>query len=163
MKSLLNKIQNSKGCILSPPKGVPKVKDPYVLPADMMEFYKLCGGIKFFEGSDYEIEIVSPEKVQLSNPVILPEEWKTDIASDDISNGWYIIAEAGPEQRVSIDLNRKRLGKCYDSFWDIHASPGECPVIAKSFTVLIEKIFNANGGYWFWLSDDFESLGDAYG
>lgn len=162
MDLLLEKIKNSDGCILLPPSGLPQVNGAQALPQDVEEFYRRCGGIKFFVGSVYSMEIVAPDKFKLSNPVILPEGWEADIPSDDISNDWYVVAEAGPEQRISIDLNRTRLGKCYDSFWDIHASPGDCPILAASFTELLERIYRCQGGYWFWLADDFTSLGDAY-
>ena len=162
MNLLLEKIRNSKDCIVFPPSGLPRINREHSLPKDLEDFFKECGGIKFFAGSDYSIEIVSPDRLLLSNPVILPECWEQDIPEDDISNDWYIVADAGPEQRISIDLSDNRNGKCYDSFWDIHASPGDCPIIAFSFTELLERIFNSKGGYWFWLADDFINLGDAF-
>jgi glycosyltransferase involved in cell wall biosynthesis len=39
---------------------------------------------------------------------------------------------------------------------------GECPVIAKSFTELLNQLVQNNGERWYWLKEDFESLGDAY-
>ena len=162
MSSLLEKIRNSQDCIVLPPSGLPKINGGHSLPKDLEEFYRECGGIKFFVGCDYAMEIVSPDRLVLSNPAILPKGWEQDIPEDDISNDWYIVAEAGPEQRISIDLFENRIGKCYDSFWDIHASPGDCPILALSFNELLERIFNCKGGYWFWLADDFTNLGDAY-
>ncbi len=162
MKLLLDKIRNTKDCVVLPPTGLPNVNSLHMLPKDIEEFYTECGGIKFFSSSDYSIEIVAPEEMQLSNPIILPDDWVSDIPDDDISNDWYIVAQAGPEQRISIDLKDERVGKCYDSFWDIHATPGQCAVLAVSFTELLESILKSQGGYWFWLADDFVSLGDAY-
>ncbi|WDE09015.1 SMI1/KNR4 family protein [Thalassomonas viridans] len=162
MNSLLEKIRKSKDCIVHPPSGLPLINDGHTLPKDLVDFYRECGGIKFFINSNYAIEIVAPEKLILSNPEILPKGWEADIPEDDISNDWYIVAEAGPEQKISIDLNKNRIGKCYDSFWDIHASPGDCPILAISFSELLKRIFNCKGGYWFWLADEFINLGDAY-
>ncbi|NQZ12557.1 MAG: SMI1/KNR4 family protein [Algicola sp.] len=162
MRSLLDKIKNLKGCSVLPKSGFPVIDLQANLPEDLKTFYGECGGIKFFSDSDYAIEIVAPDNFQLSNPEILSEGWETDIPPDDISNSWYIIAAAGPEQRISIDLGVKRIGQCYDSFWDIHASPGESPIVSVSFTQLLENIIDCQGGYWFWLADDFSSLGDAY-
>lgn len=162
MQSLINEIKKSKDCVVLQPLGLPRVNPPHILPKDLREFYTECGGIQFFRNSDYTVEIVTLDKFLLSNPVILSEEWEIDIPKDDKSNDWYIVAQAGPEQRISIDLNVARLGKCYDSFWDIHASPGECPVVALSFNELVERIFKCKGGYWFWLEESFKSLGDAY-
>ncbi len=69
------------------------------LPEDLKEFYRECGGIKFFVGTDYAMEIVSPDNLVSSNPVILPEGWEEYISENDISNDWYIIAEAGSERK----------------------------------------------------------------
>ena len=162
MKSLLDKIRNLEDCVVLSPNGLPKIHSKQVLPKDLEDFYTQCGGIKFFIGSDYEMEIVPANEIKLSNPKILPEGWEADIPMDDISNDWYVVAQAGIEQVISIDLNKERLGKCYDSFWDIHASPGESSVVAASFVELLEKMLKCQGGYWFWLANDFVSLGDAY-
>ena len=162
MNILIDKITNTEGCYVIPPSGQPPLNPGHELPQDLIAFYQFCGGIKFFVDSDYPMEIVAPDQMLLSNPLILPEGWQEDIAENDISNDWYVIAQAGPEQRISIDLNKSRIGKCYDSFWDIHASPGECPVVALSFTELLERILECKGGHWFWLADEFVGLGDAY-
>ena len=159
---LLDQIRNSKDCVVLPSSGLPKINRVHSLPKDVEEFCSECGGIKFFTSSDYSIEIVTPEEMKLSNPMILPEGWEADVPDDDISNDWYIVAKAGPEQSISIDLNEERIGKSYDSFWDIHASPGQSGIVATSFTELLEDIFKSRGKYWFWLADDFVSLGDAY-
>lgn len=162
MNSLIKKIRSEGNCIVLPASGLPNINAEHSLPKDVEEFYRECGGIRFFIDSDYAMEIVSPDRFVLSNPLILPDGWEQDIPKNDISNDWYVVAEAGPEQRISIDLCESRIGKCYDSFWDIHAAPGDCPIIAFSFSELLEKIFNCKGGYWFWLADDFTYLGDAY-
>ena len=39
---------------------------------------------------------------------------------------------------------------------------GDCPVIAKSFTELLSQLVKNKGKRWYWLKEDFESLGDAY-
>jgi len=35
-------------------------------------------------------------------------------------------------------------------------------IIATSFTDLIERLISSDGKLWYWLRDDFISLGDAY-
>lgn len=162
MLELIEKINKLDNCKVFPAQGLPFLGDEHSLPKDIKEFYTYCGGIKFFYDSDYSIEIVSPDKFLLSNPVILPKDWEKDLPKNDISKDWYIIAESGVEQKISIDLNKKRVGRCYDSFWDIHASPGSCPIIAESFIKLLESLFFNNGEYWYWLKNEFEYLGDAY-
>lgn len=162
MHTILEKIRNSKECIVLPPTGLPKLKVGHAFPDDLYEFYMQCGGIAFFTDKKYSMEIVLPAQFTLSNPEILGDNYELDIPEEDISNDWYIVAQSGVEQKISIDLNSKRFGRCYDSFWDIHASPSESPIVAMSFTELLEKIFESNGKYWYWLADDFVSLGDAY-
>ncbi|MFQ9505569.1 MAG: hypothetical protein ACLRZ2_01560 [Veillonella sp.] len=80
--------------------------------------------------------------------------------ADDISNDWFMIASSQElSQYISIDLNKK-IWFCYDSFIETHATPDESPIIAKSFTELLEKLVS-NEKEWFWL-DSFQSYGDAY-
>ena len=58
-------------------------------------------------------------------------------------------------------LEQKRFGFYYDSFIETHATPDESPIIAKSFTELLEKLIS-NEKEWFWLDSSFQSYGDAY-
>lgn len=59
-------------------------------------------------------------------------------------------------------MSKNRLGYCYDSFWDRYGVVGEQPIIANSFTELLEQLFKGKGGYYYWLQDNFECIGDAY-
>lgn len=137
--------------------GVPNVPGELRLPDDLAAFYRNCGGIDLFLGRDYGISIVSPKLFQPSNPVIVGEQ-----VPDDISSTWYIIAETPNGDHLSIDLSPERNGRCYDSFYEIHAVVGLSPIIATNFTSLLENLLNAAGGYWYWLEPDFGDLGDAY-
>lgn len=38
---------------------------------------------------------------------------------------------------------------------------GDCPVIANTFTELFRRMVKNNGERWYWLKEEFESLGDA--
>ena len=49
-----------------------------------------------------------------------------------------------------------------DSFWDRHGVVGEQPIIANSFTELLEQLYQSKGDYFYWLQEDFENIGDAY-
>lgn len=154
VKELIRQLRNRNDCQVRPPAGIPTVGPP--LPTDIEEFYELCGGAKLFTGTDYAITIVSPDEFIRANPVIVGED-----ATDDISYNWFIIAKAG-EQFITIDLNRSRSGRCYDSFWDRHGIAGVCQIVAKSFERLLEQLVEGNGAHWYWLHEDFQSLGDAY-
>ncbi|WP_312886473.1 SMI1/KNR4 family protein [Paenibacillus foliorum] len=143
-------------CRVSPPKGLPRTND-HSLPLDLKRFYELCGGVVLFENKDFHIQIAPPNEFILSNPVIVGEQ-----VDGNISSHWYIVGLGGNGDYISIDLHQDRLGKCYDSFWDRHGVMGDCPVVAKTFTELINRLVQNNGERWYWLSEDFESLGDAY-
>jgi hypothetical protein len=34
--------------------------------------------------------------------------------------------------------------------------------VATSFERLLEQLIESRGAYWYWLQDNFQSLGDAY-
>ncbi|WP_235941351.1 SMI1/KNR4 family protein [Paenibacillus puerhi] len=157
IKQLLIKIKTLPDCIVYPPTVSPIVEREHVVPLDVHEFYKICGGIELFTSSDYSISIVSPKKFVLANPVIVGER-----CEGDISSNWYIVADDGNGDYLTIDLAKERLGKCYDSFWDKHGVAGDCPIIATSFTDLLLRFMETKGKRWYWLQDDFVSMGDAY-
>lgn len=154
---LIDKIKKLPNCLVHPPAGFPDVEKEHTLPSDLNEFYNICGGIDFYIDCDYAIKIVSPQEFVLANPVIIGER-----AEYDISSNWYIIGDDINGDYITIDLDKSRLGLCYISFWDTHGVAGSCPIIATSFTELLEQLMLNKGQYWYWLHDDFISLGDAY-
>jgi len=157
MKKLIDEIARSGDCVVLPSSGFPKGISSEASHSDIVEFYTLCGGILFYPNSEYAIEIVQPKDFVSSNERILGEQY------DDISASWYVIAQSGLEQFISIDLDPDRYGRCYDSFYDTHAVAGSCPIIAVSLIDLIQRLFRSSGAYWYWLDDQkFESIGDAY-
>lgn len=157
VQSLISKVRTLSDCEVYPPSKVPQVVEGCKIPIDLLEFYKVCGGLSLYMNSDYAIHIVSYKEFVLANPVIVGERCEYDVSSD-----WYIAARDNNEDYLTIDLNPSRLGRCYDSFWDRHGVPGECSIIATSFTDLLEKLINNKGNEWYWMQDDFKSLGDAY-
>lgn len=52
----------------------------------------------------------------------------------------------------------KRLGRCYDSFFDRHGIVGESQIIANSFTDLLINFINNQGQYWYWLKEILKHL-----
>lgn len=156
VSQLLDQIRRDSTCEVTEPRGMPSMPNGLALPQDLGLFYKLCGGAVLFRGQDYSIRIVSPNDLVRANPVILGEA-----CEDDRTHDWLIVGSSA-EQYVTIDLHPKRLGRCYDSFWDRHGVPGECAIVATSFTELLEGLLRARGKYWFWLAHNFKPLGDAY-
>lgn len=157
VKELLEKIGNDPECEVLPPKGVPECVENCRLPDDVREFYELCGGAVLFRSADYPLEIAGSEDFQLANPVIVGE-----LCPEDISSQWYIVVSDLEGDYLTIDLSEERNGRCYDSFWDRHGVVGSCPIIAKSFTELLSRLYEMRGEYLYWAEDDFEPLGDAY-
>lgn len=151
---LVTQLRTTNDCLVLPSAGIPSVG--MLLPADVEEFYRLCGGATLYQGADYSIDIVPPDNFVRANPIIVGVD-----GEDDISFDWFIVARTG-EQYITIDLNESRRGRCYDSFWDLHGVAGVCQVVATSFESLLEQLVNGRGAYWYWLQDGFQSLGDAY-
>lgn len=158
LKNLIEKIKKTDDCIVFPPSFTPKCHhETDRLPPDLREFYSLCGGMLLFSSKEYAVKIVEPHAFALANPIIVGE-----LCPEDRSSQWYIIANDMNDGYITIDLARERLGRCYDSFWDRHGVIGDCPIIAQSFSELLFKLFYSQGNYWYWLQEDFITIGDAY-
>jgi antitoxin YokJ len=157
LKVLVDQVKAEPTCRVLAPAGLPAVSARYVCPPDLLEFYSLCGGISLFESSAYSMRLSSPAELVPANPVIRGEP-----GGDDISSAWHVIGWGENSQYLTIDLHPERLGRCYDSFWDSHAIQGSCPVIALSFSDLLEALIRNKGEHWYWLQPSFRSLGDAY-
>lgn len=155
---LVQQIRAIRGCEVLGPSKLPVLRPGDVLPDDLREFYRLCGGIRLFVGAEYPLGIVEPGGFVRANPEIVGAE-----CPDDITDSWYIVARGGSEEAISIDCHADRLGRCYDSFWDRHGVAGECAIVAMSFTELLRRLVSANGGYWYWLAGQGAGYGDAYG
>jgi hypothetical protein len=141
------------------PAGLPQVSDvSHRLPDDLRLFYELCGGVVLFEHAPYPTFVSRPGEMVPANPVIAGAHY-----SDDISSSWYLIASDGTrDQRMTIDLDPSRLGRCYDSFWDRHAVAGASTIIAGSFSAFLQHSLRAAGQSLYWLQPDFVPIGDAY-
>lgn len=157
IKTLIDIISTTPDCRVYSPAGLPTIRPGHVLPHDLRGFYQMCGGLSLFEKADYSIVIVPPEGLVLANPVIVGEVYE-----DDISASWYLIAHDKGGEYLTIDLDSKRLGRCYDSFSDRHAIVGSSPVIATSFTDLLTRLYENKGQHWYWLRPEFKPLSDAY-
>ena len=157
LQRLLDQIQRTRDCKVVLPHGQPVLREGDRLPDDLAEFYRLSGGVVFFELSMYPIRVVGAEELVRSNPEIVGTD-----CPDDISDSWYIVARGGREEAISIDCGVERVGRCYDSFWDCHGVAGDCRIVAQSFTELMQRLFDGRGRYWYWLTDEAPDYGDAY-
>lgn len=154
---LVERIRTTPSCRLLRSSELPRISAPCVLPADLRAFYELAGGADLYKGTDYPAIIVEPGEVVPANPLIIGEQ-----VDDDISSFWHIIASDGAGEYLTIDLQPDRVGRCYDSFSDRHGVAGSCPIIAQSFTDLLDRLLDNQGQHWYWLRPSFVSLGDAY-
>jgi antitoxin YokJ len=165
LERLFLRIQSTPGCRIDSPAGLPVIGMSHHLPDDLLNFYCLCGGLSLAENTPYAVTIVPPSRCVLANPVILGEEG-AELArrteEEDISWSWYIIADCGNGDYITIDLDQERPGRCYDSFHETHGLIGNTPIIALSFTELVLSLYEKRGHYWYWLQLDFASLGDTY-
>lgn len=155
---LVDEIGRTRDCRTLAPSGTPRLREGDRLPEDLAAFYQLAGGASVFEHSDYAIRVVGPEEFRRANPELVGSD-----CPEDISDAWYIVARGGLEEVITIDCSADRLGRCYDSFWDCHGVAGSCRIVALSFTDLLQRLFDNNGDYWYWLRDGGPAYGDAYG
>ncbi len=157
IESVLEIISNTKDCkVLKREKAI-AVELEYALPEDLKYYLENYSSIIIFETAEYPFKIVNLDEFKRANPIIVGQD-----VEDDISHNWFIVATDDGSQYITIDLAPERLGKCYDSFWDIHGLAGDEPVVANSFTELLQRLYENKGEYIYWLKDDFQSLGDAY-
>lgn len=156
---IVEEIKKDANFEVMPACGYPKLKKGHVLPEDLKEFYSVCGGIKcYIKQGGFPMEIMSPDKLKQANMLLLGNEY-----ADDISSSWYVIADAEDGNYITIDCERARLGKCYESFEYTHAVAGNCSVVALSFEELLNNIYQYKGDYFFWKDNPlFVSHGDAY-
>jgi antitoxin YokJ len=143
------------------PSGMPSSRAR--LPSDLAEFYARCGGVRFV-GWAPEVAIVGPERLVPADPVILGED-----SGDPLPRGCFVIAESDEgttAQRITIDLDPARLGRCYYSFWDSYPSRGSMGIVAFSLTELLRRLLEFGGEdgelFPYWLAADFEPAADAY-
>ncbi|MBO0805404.1 MAG: SMI1/KNR4 family protein [Nocardiopsaceae bacterium] len=157
IEELVELADSDPGCSVLAPAGGPGIDPPLRVPDDLSRFYELCGGTELFLTEDYGITILPPSRLVSSNIVMFGERYP-----DDITSTWFTVGETPDSDYVSIDLSPERNGRCYDSFHETHGLVGSSPIIAESFSQLLERFLRSRGGRWYWLCDDFMPIGDAY-
>lgn len=162
LQAIIHQIQEAPNCMVYPSVSKPLLRPSHKLPDDLNWFYHMYGGMEIHSGKIYGHRIVLPSEFVLINTLMFPgypeEEWPADRSRD-----WYTIAENYNGDYLAIDLNPRRLGRCYNCFYEIHCMPGEQAIVAFSFTELVKNIFNApKDRTRFWEDSSFLKLGDAY-
>lgn len=165
--NLISKIKELPDCIVHELDGVPRVRSGLKLPKDLVDFYTYCGGIDLFVSGSHRTYIVPPNKFIPADNVFFDEDtlefYKSQEGySDELSTDWYVLADIENGNYILIDLNSDRCGKCYQGLWETYAMKGESPIIAINLIELLNKLIDSKGEKWYWESDDYISLGDAY-
>jgi len=159
ISEILIELRKDSNFEIVPACGQPILKEGHILPKDLKEFFDMCGGIScYINNGGFPIDILSPSGFKQANELLLGSGYE-----DDISSSWYTIVDAKDGNYITIDCNKVRLGKCYESFEYSHAVSGNCPIIALSFTELLNNIFKYKGDYFYWKDNGKIKLyGDAY-
>lgn len=155
---LIDLIEVSEKCKVFPAKknSIPTLRQGLAYPNDLLDFYSRCNGLVLFDpGKDnISFEVLPLDYIVQSNLLIVGEE-----CEDDLSSTWYTICKTDNGDYISIDLSNERNGRCYDSNYEVHGVAGSCPIIALSFTELLNELYKTNGVDVFWSTKNY---GDAY-
>lgn len=158
IKEIVEIIRSDGRCQVLPVSGKlpPLPHADMAYPNDMVEFYDLCGGVILFRSGKENVsfKILSAGEVLQTNMIIVG-----DPCEDDISFSWYAICKTDNGDYISIDTSKERGGRCYDSNFEIHGVVGSCPIIALSFSELLDELYKSSGVDIFWKGKDY---GDAY-
>ncbi|MDA3804460.1 SMI1/KNR4 family protein [Clavibacter sp. CT19] len=134
-------------CVVLPPTSLPHVRDRMeTLPADLMTFYRSCGGATLFTGQAGEVQVLPPEQVVPANPVIAGDPgW-----DDPTSRSAYLVARTSSGEFITVDLSVDRAGRVLDSFYELHGVVDSWPVIAPSFEAFLSSVWQTRGDHLYW-------------
>lgn len=128
-----------------------------MLTPDLEEFYRLCGGVEMFAGSPHPVRIVGPMDFVPADPVIHGRPVHRSPTA-----AWYVIVRRANDAFLTIDLGAEHPGRCYDSAWDRHGVAGNCPIVARTFTDLVQTFVARESGAPWWDDPAWPRLGDAF-
>lgn len=149
MLDLIQQISKNQHC-----KVIPKLEHhhfPIKLPNDLKEFYTYCNGVELFINSEYPYKIVGIDEIARTDLNILGE-----LMNEGLSVSWHNIAHDNNGDFLSIDLSENNFGCCYDSFYETYGLIGDMPIIAQSFGELLLRLFESQGKYLYWQTEDWQ-------
>jgi cell wall assembly regulator SMI1 len=126
------------------------------LPDDLKAFYRRYRTVKLFDGeygATYRfvpVDEIHPTRIDIYGENT--DEWGPST--------WLTICDILDGNYIAIDIDSKE-GKEYnyiDCFHETFAEPGECKIVAKSFTELLERALNGGGNSAYYLRQDFIRL-----
>ncbi len=130
----------------------------YKLPSDLKTFYKKYRSVKLFS-SKYGC-------VYRFVPICDIHPTYEDIYGKDFDekrpSEWFTVCDVQDGNYIAIDLASKNGDEFHfiDCFHETFAQPGECKIIAKSFTELLRLALHSNDKLYY-LQEDFTGYGDG--
>lgn len=156
--TLADRITRDQRCRARDATGLPDPPNGLRLPDDVAQFYRQCGGADLFESATYGSRVVSPPELARANLTMLGTDHP-----EDRSHWWFVIVTDPAGSPVTVmDLHPDRLGRCYDAFHETYGLVGDMAIVAPDFTSLLAHLLESEGARWYWLSNDWIALGDAY-
>jgi hypothetical protein len=155
---IIAELESRPDCWFRPTTGLPGIPAGLSLPPDLAAFYERFSEARLFsdDGHDPRCRIVAPATF-----IQIGEAITGQPPADGIERTWYALADVRDGNYLGIDLLPARLGRCYDCFHETYGEPGNCRVVALSFTELL-NLLAQSGDHAFWLDEDFTGYGDAY-
>jgi hypothetical protein len=146
------------------------------LPPDLCEFYYRSAGAELFgRGGAAAYRIVAAADIEPLDWGELPEEWGGNSRGRNgriwhrlawLADGSWLAINLDPNRRDPRPKRRKKWVNdsrphaiCHGHL-DTQGRPGGNPVIALSFTELLERLLNSRGQPY-WLDPRFSGYGDA--
>lgn len=133
----------------------------YELPEDLKAFYRRYSTVWLFntdcDGATYRFV-----------PISQIHPTRIDILGSNHENwgpvSWLTVCDVQDGNYVAVDLESKRGDVCnyIDCFHETFAVPGECEIVARSFTELLERALHSGGDQLYYLqSSGFRGYGDG--
>ncbi|HVO68665.1 MAG TPA: SMI1/KNR4 family protein [Aggregatilineaceae bacterium] len=133
-------------------------RNNYQFPDDLKAFYRRYRSVRLFDtefGAKYRfvpISEIHPTRIDIYG--IDTDEWGP--------REWLTVCNVQDGNYIAIDILSKD-GDAYnyiDCFHETFAQPGECKIVARSFTELLEHALRGGEGLYY-LQPDFAGYGDG--
>jgi hypothetical protein len=164
LEDLFNEIENNGNHSFEPCNNITEIdqysaKQAYIFPDDLKAFYRKYSWVKLFI-SKYGDSTYRFVPIKSMHPT------RIDILGEDIDeNGpkeWITICDVLDGNYICIDLNSKKGNESnyIDCFHETFARPGECKIIAKTFTELLARAL-CSGNNLYYIKEEFTGYGDG--